>query len=122
MNRILINNVEYPCPLDFSMSKTANIVTEIETMSGDTKYVTNGFKYEDITLKWDWIENSKLQSLLAATSSSFNFTFKDVETGAEKTIEALRRSAKCTESASTDTAGNIVWRGIEISLSFPKKI
>lgn len=120
MSRILINNVEYPCPLDFNMSQEANIVNELTTMSGRKIADINGWRYSDITLKWNWVENSKLQTLLAATADgTFEFTFKDVNSGEEITINALRKEVSCTETASLDQNGNLVWKGIEMKLSFP---
>lgn len=120
MNRILIDGVEFPCPLSLNMSKSANIVSEITTLSGSTIADVNGWRYDDITLKWDWIKNSKLQELLEATSTdTFNFTFKDVDTGTEKTIKAYRTNVSCIETANVDESGEIVWRGIEIQLAFP---
>lgn len=121
MNYITINGVQYPHPIDFAMQKTPNIVSTIKTMSGKSISDVNGWKYDDVQLKWEWISETVLRSLLSATADGeiFTFGFCDPETGALKTVNAYRTSSTCMETRSLDTSGNAVWKNIQIEFSFP---
>lgn len=118
---IKINNVSYPHPIDFVMTKEPNMVAQLTTMSGKVISDVNGWRYSNTTLKWNWIEEMTLRQLLADTADgvAFEFTFTDVETGEEKTVNAYRTSSVAMKNRSTDSNGNTVWTDIQIGISFP---
>lgn len=120
MSTFKINNVDYPHPLDFAMKPTANIVSSITTMSGKTIGDINGQKYENVTLKWDYIEANTLTQLLSATdprtNGSFAMTFVAPE--GNKTVNAIRESFTAEETPSVRN-GSVVWTNIQMTISFP---
>lgn len=120
MDFFKFNGVSIPCSNDFAMNKSANIVASYQTMSGKTVADINGWTYADVTLQWDYLPESILQSLLSETNplnGSFSFTFNDVEEG-EKTVEAIRSSRVITKTRFVEN-GVALWRDIQMTLSFP---
>lgn len=121
MDYIQINNKSFPYPNDFTMSKVANITNELVTMTGKTIADVNGWKYADQTLKWDFLYEADLRSILAATdpttAGTFTLTFEDAELG-EMTVNAFRRSGVTVKTRYKEN-GNIVFTGIELTFAFP---
>lgn len=120
MDFIQINGKRIPYPNDFTMNKTANIVNEITTMTGDVIADINGWRYADTTLKWDFLYETELQNLMTETdplNGTFALTFSDVESGT-LTVNAYRRS-RITVKTRYKENGNIVFTGIELNVTFP---
>lgn len=120
MDYIQINGVLIPYPNGFTMTKVANIVNELVTMTGDTIADINGWKYADTTLEWDFLYESDLQNVLSGTdplNGTFTLTFDDVENG-QITVNAFRRSRVSVKTRYKEN-GRIVFTGIELTIAFP---
>lgn len=122
MDYIKVNGNSIPYANDVAMATEPNIVSEIVTLAGNTIADINGWKYSDITLSWDMLHRSDLDTLLNETNpmdGTFDFTFIDALEG-EKTIKALRVGGVQTKTPFVDADGSILWTGISISLKFPE--
>lgn len=117
MDYITINNKQIPYPNDFQMKKTPNKVGTITTMSGKTISDVNGWKYANTTMQWDTLLETDLQNLLTAISDNeFQITFADID--GNHTVNAVLESRVNTKTRFRDN-GNIVWKDINIEVSFP---
>lgn len=120
MSTFKINNVDYPHPLGFAMKPTANIVSKFTTMSGKVIGDINGQRYDNVTLKWDYIEANTLRQMLNATdprvADSFSLTFVAPE--GVTTVSAVRENFTSEETPSIRN-GVLVWTNIQMTLSFP---
>lgn len=121
MDYIQINGQSFPYPNDFTMSKVANITNELVTMTGKTIADVNGWKYADQTLKWDYLGETQLQSILQLTDpvtvGTFTLEFTDPENGLVS-VNAFRRSGITVKTRFKEN-GNIVFSGIELTFAFP---
>ena len=121
MDYIKLNgNCLIPYPNSFTMTKEANIVSEIKTCTGKCLADISGWKYEDTTLSWDTLFESDLQALLLETNpvnGIFTLTFNDTESGT-MTINAFRRKRVTTKTRHKKN-GNVIWKDVQLEISFP---
>lgn len=122
MDYIKINNNRIPYPNGFTMRQSPNIINEVTLMNGDVQADINGWKYEDQTLSWDYLEEKYLNLLLSETDPMFglfNLSFNEPGSDNYKTIKALRRGRVVTKTRHKRD-GKIVWKDIQLDLSFPE--
>lgn len=122
MDYIKINNKPIPYPNDFQMTKEANVVSELTTMSGKVLADVNGWRYSDTTFQWDTLRETELNLLLSETmavNGAFDLTFDDVTDGV-KTVTAYCKSSITTKTRFRDDNGHIVWSDVQLSVSFPE--
>lgn len=122
-----------PYPNDFQMMKEPNIVAEITTMSGQTIADVNGWKFADTTLQWDYLPDEYLKIILEETDpitkGVFKFGFYEMQHSVTRAMNgqrpsrvarnALRKSAVSTKTCFHTKEGYLVWKDVEMTLSFP---
>lgn len=117
MDYITIGGKIVPYPNDFTLEKVPNLVSEITTMSGQTLYDKNGWKYADTELKWDTLLEKDLTNLLDGISRSpFVINCEDID--GPKSINAILKS-RVNVKTRLKHKGKIVWRDISVTVSFP---
>lgn len=122
MDYLKINGNKIPFSNGFTMLQVPNIVNEIVTMDGSTQADINGWKYDDTTLTWDYLREDELNTLLAETDpirGPFELSFYEPGSNGYKTVKAIRRGRVVVKTR-YKRAGQIVWTGIELELSFPE--
>lgn len=122
MDYIKVNGIPIPYGNNVAMSMTPNIVGEATTLAGNVIGDINGYRYDDITLNWEYLKPYELQVLLEETGpmlGTFDFTFKDPEEG-EKTITAIRANVSQQKTQFKHIDGEPVWTNISMTLRFPE--
>lgn len=122
MDYLKVNNRLLPFCNGFEMKQVPNIVNEVTLMNGNTQADINGWKYEDTTLKWDFLYENDLQTLLSETDpirGTFDFSFYEPGSNGYKTVKALRIGRVVVKTRYKER-GKIVWTGIKIDLTFPE--
>ena len=122
MDYLKINGVKIPFSNGFTMKQVPNLVNEVVLMNGSTQADINGWKYEDTTLKWDYLKESELLALLSGTDpirGTFNLSFYEPGSNGYKTVKALRKGRVLVKTRYKEN-GEIIWTGIEIDLTFPE--
>lgn len=122
MDYLLINGNRIPFSNSFTMQQVPNIVNEVTLMSGSAQADINGWKYEDTTLRWDYLQESELNALLTETDplrGTFDLSFYEPGSTEYKTVKALRIGRVVVKTRFKEK-DKIVWTGIEISLTFPE--
>lgn len=115
---ITINGYDIPYGNSFTPRKIPNIVNEMVTLTGKTVADINGWKYDDVELRWDTLLDEDLQNLLAAISDSqFEVTFKDID-GLDHTVNAVFKGRANVKTPMFHN-GVTVWRDVSVQLSFP---
>lgn len=118
MDYININGYSVPYPNDFQMKKTPNKVASLTTMSGKTLSDINGWKYDNTTLQWGTLLDSDLNNMLTAINNNeFTLTFTNLS-GELETVNAVLESSVSTKTRRKHN-GNIVWKDIQVEISFP---
>ncbi len=118
---IQINGKDFPHPKDFQMSVEPNLTSKLVTMSGKTIADINGWTYADMKLSWEFMESEQLIDLIQETDpmrGSFLFTFDDITTGLQSTVNAIRTDIGGRRLAVREN-GKTVWVDIQMSISFP---
>lgn len=122
MDYLKVNGYAIPFSNGFTMTQVPNLVNEVTLMNGNTQADINGWKYEDTTLRWGTLEEDDLNTLLAQTDpirGEFDFSFYEPGSNSYKTIKALRKGRVVVKTRYKRN-GAIVWKDIEISLTFPE--
>ena len=121
MDYLKINGNAIPFSNKFTMVQVPNIVNEVTLMNGSTQADINGWKYEDTTLTWDYLKERDLLMLLTQTDpirGTFELSFYEPGSNGYKTVNAIRKGRVIVKTRYKE-AGEIVWKGIELELSFP---
>lgn len=121
MDYLKINGKSLPFCNGFTMNQVPNLVNEVTLMNGNTQADIVGWRYDDTTLKWDYLKENDLNTLLSETDpirGTFEFSFYEPGSNGYKTVNALRKGRVIVKTRYKE-AGEIVWTGIEIDLSFP---
>ena len=122
MDYLKINGNSIPFSNGFKMTQAPNIVNEVVLMNGNKQADINGWKYEDTTLKWDYLKEADLVTLLSGTDpirGTFELSFYEPGLNGYKTVKALR-VGRVVVKTRHKVNGKILWSGIEISLTFPE--
>lgn len=122
MDYLKVNGHSIPFSNGFTMSQVPNIVNEVVLMNGNTQADINGWKYEDATLKWDFLYEDDLTTLLSETdpiNGTFELSFYEPGSQSYNTVTALRTGRVVVKTRYKE-AGKIVWTGIEIDVTFPE--
>ena len=115
---ITINGYDIPYGNNFTLQKVPNIVNEMVTLTGKTVADINGWKYDDVELRWDTLLDEDLQNLLAAISDSqIEVKFKDID-GLDHTVNAVFKGRANAKTPMFHN-GVTVWRDVSVQLSFP---
>ena len=122
MDYLKINGNRIPFCNGFTMTQVPNIVNEVTLMNGNVQADINGWKYADTTLKWEMLHEDDLTTLLSGTDpirGTFELSFYEPGSNAYKTVKALRKGRVVVKTRYKE-AGKILWKGIEIELTFPE--
>lgn len=122
MDYLKVNGKKIPFSNSFTMQQVPNIVNEVTLMNGDTQADINGWRYDDTTLKWDFLYEDHLTTLLSETDpirGTFDLSFYEPGSTNYKTVKALRIGRVVVKTRHKEK-GKIVWTGIEIELRFPE--
>ena len=113
-NTITINGIEIFRPNDFEIKREDVYAGEYVTLTGKTIGDRIGWKFSDMTLKWDMLTDSMMQTLINL-SGEFSITFR----GSDKdhTERAIRRGFANTPTRLTGPNGPI-WTGVEMEIHF----
>ena len=122
MDFIEVNGNRIPYPNSMEMNQAPNIVNEVVTMNGNTQADINGWKYQDTTLNWDYLEERYLNTLLTETDplhGPFELSFYGPGENTYKTVNAIR-VGRIVVKTRFKRNGVIVWTGIRLDLQFPE--
>lgn len=113
---------DFPYPKQFEMQVVPNIVNEIHTMSGNTLYDVNGWKYADTTIEWGTLYPEKLHDLIyivnKAKVNDLYLEYVDPE-GTAQSIKAVIKNFKKAKTL-VRYGSDYVWEGVALTLSFPE--
>ena len=114
-NTITIDNVEYPRPSDFELKREDVYSGEYETCTGKVIADRIGWRYSNITLKFDTLPNNKLQSL-SAINSAVSFIFTDDD--GVHTESVIRMGFENTPTRYTGPDGQSLWKNVAVTMRF----
>lgn len=113
---------DFPYPKQLEMQVVPNIVNEIHTMSGNTLYDVNGWKYADTTIEWGTLYPEKLHDLIyivnQAKVNDLYLEYVDPE-GTAQSIKAVIKNFKKAKTL-VRYGSDYVWEGVALTLSFPE--
>lgn len=113
-NSIAINGTEIFRPNDFEIKREDVYAGEYVTLTGKTIGDRIGWKFSDMTLKWDMLTDSMMQTLVNL-NGEFSISFEDLK--GQHTEQAIRRGFSSTPSRVTKN-GEEIWTGIEMEIHF----
>ena len=115
-NTIQIDSDTILAPNDFTPAREDVYAAEITTCTGKLIADRIGWKYADMTLKWDMLPQSQLAVLLAL-GGTFSLKFTDVN-GTTVTEDVISKGIQSTGTRVTDADGNVIWRDVELGITF----
>ena len=122
MDFIEVNGNKIPYSNSMEMNQVPNIVNEVMTMNGNMQADINGWKYEDTSLDWDYLEERYINTLLTETdplNGPFELSFYGPGSNTYKTVKAIR-IGRVVVKTRFKRNGVIVWTGIRLDLRFPE--
>ena len=122
MDFIKVNGNKIPYSNSMEMNQVPNIVNEVMTMNGNMQADINGWKYEDTSLDWDYLEERYLNTLLTETdplNGPFELSFYGPGSNTYKTVKAIR-IGRVVVKTRFKRNGVIVRTGIRLDLRFPE--
>lgn len=121
MDYLKVNDKKIPFSNGFTMNQVPNIVNEVTLMDGSIQADIVGWRYDDTVLRWDFLYERDLLTLLSETDpvrGTFELSFYEPGSNGYKTVNALRIGRVVVKTRYKE-AGEIVWTGIELELTFP---
>ena len=113
-NYITINGTSILAPNDLTPTREPIYAAEITTMTGKTIADVIGWKYADMTLKWDTLPQDQLEALLNL-SGECTITFVDVDGSiTEKFIPLQTVQVKTRHTLH----GLTLWRDVSLDIRF----
>lgn len=112
---ININGTEIYRPNDFEVKREDVYAGEYVSLTGKTIADRIGWKYSDMTLKWDALTDAMLQALISL-EGSFSISFEDSD--GQHTEQVIRRGFTNTPTRLTGPNGAKLWTGLEMEISF----
>lgn len=112
---ININGTEIYRPNDFDVKREDVYAGEYVSLTGKTIADRIGWKFSDMTLKWDALTDAMLQALISL-DGSFSISFEDSD--GQHTEQAIRRGFTNTPTRITGPNGTKIWTGLEMEISF----
>lgn len=114
-NTIKINNVDILRPSNFELKRTDVFAGEYTTMTGATIADRIGWKYSDMSLKWDTLPHDQLMTL-AGLSGAVTLEFDDSDGSHSEQI--IRGEFGNTATRFTDSNGDALWRDVSVNIRF----
>lgn len=112
---ININGTEVYRPNEFDVKREDVYAGEYVSLTGKTIADRIGWKYSDMTLKWDALTDAMLQALISL-EGSFSISFEDSD--GQHTEQVIRRGFTNTPTRLTGPNGAKIWTGLEMEISF----
>lgn len=112
---ININGTEIYRPNEFDVKREDVYAGEYVSLTGKTIADRIGWKYSDMTLKWDALTDAMLQALISL-EGSFPISFEDSD--GQHTEQVIRRGFANTPTRLTGPNGAKIWTGLEMEISF----
>lgn len=112
---ININGTEIYRPNEFDVKREDVYAGEYVSLTGKTIADRIGWKYSDMTLKWDALTDAMLQALIGL-EGSFSISFEDSD--GQHTEQVIRRGFTNTPTRLTGPNGAKLWTGLEMEISF----
>lgn len=112
---IYINGTEIYRPNEFDVKREDVYAGEYVSLTGKTIADRIGWKYSDMTLKWDALTDAMLQALISL-EGSFSISFEDSD--GQHTEQVIRRGFTNTPTRLTGPNGAKLWTGLEMEISF----
>lgn len=112
---ININGTEIYRPNEFDVKREDVYAGEYVSLTGKTIADRIGWKYSDMTLKWDALTDAMLQALISL-EGSFSISFEDSD--GQHTEQVIRRGFTNTPTRLTGPNGAKLWTGLEMEISF----
>lgn len=112
---ININGTEIYRPNEFDVKREDVYAGEYVSLAGKTIADRIGWKYSDMTLKWDALTDSMLQALIDI-DGSFSISFEDSD--GQHTEQVIRRGFANRPTRITGPNGTKIWTGLEMEISF----
>ena len=112
---ININGTEIYRPNEFDVKREDVYAGEYVSLTGKTIADRIGWKYSDMTLKWDALTDAMLQALIGL-EGSFSISFEDSD--GQHTEQVIRRGFTNTPTRLTGPNGAKIWTGLEMEISF----
>ena len=117
LDYIVINGEDIYKPVEFSPQREDIYRGEYTTCTGDTIADRIGWKYSDMTLKWDALPQDMVDILIGMTGEC-TLTFDDLD-GTFHTETIVRKSAVALRHRFTQR-GQTIWKDVEVSITFIK--
>lgn len=116
-NTITINGEEIYRGNGFTLEREYIYAGEVVTCTGKFCADVVGWRYSDLSVKWDNLPQDQLQSIMSLSGQQVEMTFsnEENETVTELVIP-VSTSAQVTRL--TDEQGNVAWTGIELRIKF----
>lgn len=112
---ININGTEIYRPNEFDVKREDVYAGEYVSLTGKTIADRIGWKYSDMTLKWDALTDAMLQALISL-EGSFSISFEDSD--GQHTEQVIRRGFTNTPTRLAGPNGAKLWTGLEMEISF----
>lgn len=113
--KILIDGRAYFRPNNFELKREDVYAGEYTTCTGKTIADKIGWKYSDLTLKWDILPDEDLAYLTTLTGT-FSIAFRDSD--GQHTEQVIRRGFTNTPTRITGPNGTKIWTELEMEISF----
>lgn len=118
-NGIKVNETIIPRPSDFNPIKENVYAGELTTCTGKLIADCIGWKFSDMTLSWDYLQQSDLNVLLNAGQSIYiEFDFPDGTTTTTYREQVIVTDKTSVGSRFTDSAGNQIWHDVSMGVRF----
>lgn len=114
-NKIYINGSPYFRPNDFEVKREDVYAGEYTSCTGKLIADKIGWKYSDLTLKWDILPDEDLVYLTTLTGI-FSIAFRDSD--GQHTEQVIRRGFANTPTRVTGPSGTKIWTDVEMEISF----
>lgn len=114
-NTIIIDGTEILRPNDFELQREDVFAGEYTTMTGKTIADRIGWKYSDMTLKWDILTDEMLQ-VLTELAGEVTIEFEDND--GRHSEQILRKGFANMPTRTTGPEGTPLWTGIEMDIAF----
>ena len=113
--KIMIDGRPYFRPNSFELKREDVYAAEYTTCTGKTIADKIGWKYSDMTMKWDILTNEMLAALTALAGETA-LQFRDSD--GTHTERIIRRGFSNTPTRITGPEGTALWTNIEMEVSF----
>lgn len=118
-NGITINGTTIPRPSDFELTRENVYAAELTTCTGKIIADCIGWRFADVILQWDYLTQEDLNVIMNLNhTTTISFDYPDGTTNETYTENVIIRERTTVGSRMTDSAGNQIWKDIQMGVSF----